>query len=487
SGSMKTVPSLCSSSETLMAYSTLFRDQHHSLLASENPGTLLPHLIKSGGNDLKMEKEVLHMNSHYTANFSHQGVQDKSPEKIDVDDDPDLCILEAMSTPVPHNRLSMDAKLNASLKTLSDLDVKRSATYSRHKQNDERTIFQVAMEDLSKPRSEASPPDGVLSVPLLKHQRIALSWMVSKETKGACCSGGILADDQGLGKTISTIALILKERSPSSKMARTAEWQSKAEMLNLDEDDDMSLQASHVTGGTQPYNFSGRPVYADVSSQSKGRPSGGTLIVCPTSVLRQWSDELQNKVTSEASLSVLVYYGNNRTKDPCVLASYDVVITTYSIVSMEVPKQPVVGDSDSYSGSMHNAISSCSKRKSHEMLKKPRKGLDDELIENISGPLAKVGWFRVVLDEAQSIKNHRTQVSRACCGLRAKRRWCLSGTPIQNAIDDLYSYFRFLRHEPYATFRTFAEQLKVPIHKNPRTGYKKLQAVLRTIMLRRTK
>ena len=115
------------------------------------------------------------------------------------------------------------------------------------------------------------------------------------------------------------------------------------------------------------------------------------------------------------------------------------------------------------------------------------KKLDGTNLEAVARPLAKVSWFRVVLDEAQSIKNHKTQVARACWGLRAKRRWCLSGTPIQNAIDDLYSYFRFLRYDPYSDYASFCTRIKSQITKNPENGYRKLQAVLKTIMLRRTK
>ncbi|VVA98311.1 unnamed protein product [Arabis nemorensis] len=108
-------------------------------------------------------------------------------------------------------------------------------------------------------------------------------------------------------------------------------------------------------------------------------------------------------------------------------------------------------------------------------------------VKHKCGTLARVVWFRVVLDEAQTIKNHRTQVARACCSLRAKWRWCLSGTPIQNTIDDLYSYFRFLKYDPYAVYKFFCNTLKFPISKNSLHGYKKLQAVLRAVMLRRTK
>ncbi|XP_019194750.1 PREDICTED: helicase-like transcription factor CHR28 [Ipomoea nil] len=119
--------------------------------------------------------------------------------------------------------------------------------------------------------------------------------------------------------------------------------------------------------------------------------------------------------------------------------------------------------------------------------KKGRNGIDTDDFDPSCGTLARVSWFRVILDEAQTIKNHTTQVARACCSLRAKRRWCLSGTPIQNSIDELFSYFRFLRHDPYADYKTFCSGVKYPIAMNLIQGYKKLQAILRAIMLLRTK
>jgi SNF2 family DNA or RNA helicase len=51
-----------------------------------------------------------------------------------------------------------------------------------------------------------------------------------------------------------------------------------------------------------------------------------------------------------------------------------------------------------------------------------------------------------VLDEAQSIKNPRTLAAHAAWRLPGRYRWCLSGTPIQNTVDDLYSYFKFLQY-----------------------------------------
>ncbi|CAL5344926.1 unnamed protein product [Camellia sinensis] len=418
------------------------------------------------------------------------------------DDDSDLCILEDISEPSRSNLSSMNRNSLVSLQhpTIVDPPNHLGMGVVRRRANDERLIFRVALQDLSQPKTEAIPPDGLLAVPLLRHQRIALSWMVLKETASLHCSGGILADDQGLGKTISTIALILKERAPSSRPCPDNLKQNEMETLNLDEDDDCVSELDQSKQDVESCQVvsNGTPIKrTDTYVQAKSRPAAGTLVVCPTSVLRQWADELHNKVTSKANLSVLVYHGSNRTKDPFELAKYDVVLTTYSIVSMEVPKQPLVDKDDDETGRQEARIvtpmglSSSRKRKyppsSDKRSLKDKKGMENALLESAARPLARVGWFRVVLDEAQSIKNHRTQVARACWGLRAKRRWCLSGTPIQNAVDDLYSYFRFLRYDPYAVYKSFCSTIKFPINRNPKNGYKKLQAVLKTIMLRRTK
>ncbi|KAJ4890975.1 SNF2 domain-containing protein / helicase domain-containing protein / zinc finger protein-related [Raphanus sativus] len=270
---------------------------------------------------------------------------------------------------------------------------------------DERRIYEAALQDLNQPKTEKDLPHGVLSVPLMRHQKIALEWMRQKERSYNNCLGGILADDQGLGKTISIIALILLQKLKS--------------------------QSRH-------------------SKRRRSRRSGGTLVVCPASVVKQWAKELDDKVSLEHKLSVLVYHGSKRTNDPVELAKYDVVVTTYALVTNEV-LQP-----------------SSSQRR-------------------FSGALGRVRWSRVVLDEAQTIKNHQTQVAKACSGLNAKRRWCLSGTPIQNEVWDLFSYFRFLRYHPYAERCFFSQRIMVPIKNNRLRGYKKLQAILRAILLRRTK
>ncbi|ANM65813.1 Zinc finger C3HC4 RING-type [Arabidopsis thaliana x Arabidopsis arenosa] len=392
----------------------------------------------------------------------------------------------------------------------------------RNPDNDERLVYQAALQVLNQPMTESDLPPGTLSVPLMRHQKIALAWMFQKETSSFNCPGGILADDQGLGKTVSTIALILKQKIVSQLKSESS-CKQETEALVLDADDE-SDNAKHESGshvkpelkvssnsetsvlsacGNDENDSSDMEKAEDEEANSSTRafqwkrPAAGTLIVCPASVVRQWARELDEKVSEESKLSVLVYHGSNRTKDPNELAEYDVVVTTYAIVTNEAPNKFLVDEdendeknTDRYG--LASGFSNNKKRKvvvgaSKKSKRRGRKSTNDTSSEPDCGPLGKVGWFRIVLDEAQTIKNYRTQMARSCCTLRAKRRWCLSGTPIQNTIDDLYSYFRFLRYDPYAVYKSFYSTIKVPISRNSCQGYKKLQAVLRAIMLRRTK
>ncbi|CAO2036618.1 unnamed protein product [Urochloa humidicola] len=377
----------------------------------------------------------------------------------------------------------------------------------------ERAVYEEALKHISQEKGEEDLPEGVMSVSLLKHQKMALSWMLSKENSSHC-RGGILADDQGLGKTISTIALILKERVKQSRFMNSGSYCIKS-VQDID-DDDVVFVMDKKEVKAEPLNKLDDSARLHVASTlklcdsqavaasdiieprkknrvrssastlgSNTRPAAGTLVVCPASVLRQWAKELSVKVMEGSKLSILVYHGCSRTRDPNELAKYDVVVTTYMTVANEVPKEN--SDENKYSEmfGISPEFSANSKRKRPKKQSKAKK--KNKPSNSDYGPLARVRWFRVVLDEAQTIKNYRTQVSRACCGLRAERRWCLSGTPIQNKIEDLYSYFCFLKYEPYSKFSSFKYMIKDPITKDSARGYKKLQAILRIVLLRRTK
>lgn len=167
---------------------------------------------------------------------------------------------------------------------------------------------------------------------------------------------------------------------------------------------------------------------------------------------------------------------------PQALGRFAVVLTTYGTLSQELPEarkpqsKQTSGDAEGYIDLVDEDDGRPSKKAKKE--KKSDKG----------GPLYRVSWHRVVLDEAQVIKNPRTMAAHAVWALRAGRRWCLSGTPLQNAVDDLYAYFRFLRYSPYNKYQAFKELIRDPIMgQNPDVGFRRLQAVLQIILLRRTK
>ncbi|GJN01657.1 hypothetical protein PR202_ga18938 [Eleusine coracana subsp. coracana] len=219
---------------------------------------------------------------------------------------------------------------------------------------DERAVYEEALQHIGQEKREEDLPEGVLSVSLLKHQRIALAWMLSKENS-THCAGGILADDQ----TISTIALIQKERTQQSMFMNA-----DSDLIDDDEAvislDKMELNAyasrsrsagsarmtKNIKSQSQPKKKTRNNSSAS-ALLSTSRPAAGTLVVCPASVLKQWASELSSKVTQSAKLSVLVYHGGSRTRDPTELVAYDVVVTTYAIVAREVPKGNTVEEQES--------------------------------------------------------------------------------------------------------------------------------------------
>ncbi|KAL1413004.1 hypothetical protein Q8F55_000753 [Vanrija albida] len=198
---------------------------------------------------------------------------------------------------------------------------------------------------------------------------------------------------------------------------------------------------------------------------------GGTLIIAPLAVMDQWANECRTK-TQPGLLKVTTHHGSSRAKSGKELEKFDVVITTFDILRAEynaVQKKakPPVDNSDSDSDAPK-------KRKP-----KPKAA---------PGSLFDVKWYRIVIDEAQNIKNHKTQTAKAAVELRAKYRWCLTGTPIQNNVDELYSLFKFLRARPLDDWQTFKDRISSQV-KEGRTGIamKRLHIILKSIMLRRTK
>ncbi|TNY21480.1 DNA repair protein rad5 [Rhodotorula diobovata] len=270
-------------------------------------------------------------------------------------------------------------------------------------------------------------PPEGLACTLLPHQEIGVRWLVERETGKK--RGGILGDDMGLGKTIQLIALMLA--NPSDRVKTKAKT---------------------------------------------------TLVVCPVALMEQWKAEIAKH--TDGRLRVLIHHGPSRTSEGRKLAKYDVVITSYPTLSSEwVDPNP----------------------------KKAKKGMraaesDDDLDE--LGKLGKKGsrlakedvgalfdlehdFYRVILDEAHQIKNRTTKMQKACVALDAYYRWCLTGTPIQNEVMDLFSLFEFLGRRvvnPLHEVSEFKAKIQKPMSgKRTKLALARLGVVLSAIMLRRRK
>ncbi|KAK3066557.1 hypothetical protein LTS18_001640, partial [Coniosporium uncinatum] len=99
-------------------------------------------------------------------------------------------------------------------------------------------------------------------------------------------------------------------------------------------------------------------------------------------------------------------------------------------------------------------------------------------------------WYRIILDEAQCIKNKDTKSAKAACQLQAMYRFCMTGTPMMNNIGELFSLIHFLRIRPYNEWTRFNSEIWQPVKANNyrREGaMTKLQALTKALMLRRNK
>ncbi|KAM0322298.1 hypothetical protein ACHAQA_009587 [Verticillium albo-atrum] len=176
-----------------------------------------------------------------------------------------------------------------------------------------------------------------------------------------------------------------------------------------------------------------------------------TLVVAPLALIRQWETEMKDKVTKSHGLKVCVHHGPQRTKRFKDLAMYDVVVTTYQILVSE-------------------------------------HGHSSDAENGVKAGCFGLHWWRVVLDEAHTIKNRNAKSTKACYALRSEYRWCLSGTPMQNNLEELQSLIKFLRIRPYDDLAEWKDQIEKPM-KNGKghIAIRRLHSLLRCFMKRRTK
>ena len=213
---------------------------------------------------------------------------------------------------------------------------------------------------------------------LRPYQKAGYDWI---NFLGTYRFGGCLADDMGLGKTVTTLAMLQYQKEK----------------------------------GTE-------------------RPS---LLVMPTSLLYNWELEAK-KFTPQ--LRVLVYTGTNRDKNFRYFDNYDLILTSYGIVRIDV-----------------------------DLLKLYR-------------------FDYLILDESQAIKNPSSHITKAVMELDANHRLILTGTPLENTTMDLWTQMTFANPGLLGSQSYFRSHFQVPIEKhNDEQRMRKLYALIKPFMLRRHK
>ncbi len=166
-------------------------------------------------------------------------------------------------------------------------------------------------------------------------------------------------------------------------------------------------------------------------------PAGPALVVVPTSVVANWLDEARRFAPT---LNASAYTGPGRSSLLDDLGPFDLVITTYALLHRDAER------------------------------------------------LAAVAWHSAVLDEAQAIKNPATKRARAARALAAPFRLVTTGTPVQNAVTDLYSLFSFINPGLLGSLKQFRRNFATSIEERRDDAVReRLRRLLAPFILRRLK
>jgi len=313
------------------------------------------------------------------------------------------------ATPIHFSQKSLDAMFDQVKAELNIIDVKQIGAYIE-----------------KKPGIKTKP---------LTHQLQGLAWLTARE------SGFPLADAvKGIDGT------------DNPNLPLPPLWEKRSEKGR-----DVFFNVATNTSTPQQPNYAFGGILADEMGMGKtlsmlllaALRRGKTLVVVPTSLIENWSSQAQE----HTYLRPLIYHGQER--NIANIDDYDVVITSYGTLTSE-----------------------------HA----PRTGVDNAKRQKkaSTGPLG-FAWDRVILDEAHTIRNIKTKTFQAVMAIQARKRWCLTGTPLINKVDDFMALFQFVGAPPVDDPEVFKRCISRPIKNQDPAGLACLRVLVQSLSLRRSK
>ena len=215
--------------------------------------------------------------------------------------------------------------------------------------------------------------------------------------------GGILADQMGLGKTLSILSLIASD-------------------------------------------LEHRPGYSTLEISLMEAPHDRirrTLVVVPPTLIETWEDQLKCHC-QQGSLQWRRHHRQHRLTNIAQLAHFNIILTTYQTIASDW--------------------------KNHRA----------------SSILFSTRWHRIILDEAHQISDSHTRTAEAVCALEANCRWAVTGTPIQNHINDFLALLQFLRAYPYDNPVVFKQDIVNLWKDDSDAAIVRLRQMITCIALRRS-
>ncbi|KAI0010503.1 SNF2 family N-terminal domain-containing protein [Xylariaceae sp. FL0662B] len=282
--------------------------------------------------------------------------------------------------------------------------------------------------------------DRRISTPLLSHQKEAVDFILRRESPSPLNPRSLweLSDSDRDGQVyLHLITGLTSDKPEDTPGGILADAMGVGKTLTM-----IASIASSLREAKRFVSEQSQRVFLD---GRKNHPTHSTLILVPSALLLDgWVAEIEKHV-SQGTLRYYQYHGQNRSLPLSSDLPYDIVFSTYGTVAADF-----------------------------------RRG---------GGVLSSFKWYRLVLDEAHVIRNLTTKQFKAVAELDAVIRWCMTGTPIQNSLEDLSSLVRFLKVpilDDTSTFRRYIIGRKKTAIGILKPDFAKLKLLLGSICLRRS-